>query len=161
MKKESSESLHMANRLKIKDLIRERNLTIRGVATEIGISEQGLQKQIRENSTKIETLEAIARVLKVPISEFFETSYQPGKNNFSEYSFANEITEVGAKAISDQLVRMMNDKLIAPYSLVEEKEKEIRNLNREIGKLEKTLEEKEKYIKLLSENKSEDNHSTK
>lgn len=62
----------MANLLIIKDLLKERNISIRDFSKEIGITEQGLQKLIRENSTKVETLELIANKLKVSISTFFE-----------------------------------------------------------------------------------------
>lgn len=41
---------------------------------------------------------------------------------------------------SRQLIQLMNEKLIAPYSMITEKEKEIERLNREIGRLEALLE---------------------
>lgn len=47
----------------------------------------------------------------------------------------------GADAFSRQIIQMMNEKLIAPYSLLVEKEKEIEKLNREIGKLQAELEQ--------------------
>lgn len=50
-----------------------------------------------------------------------------------------EIMHVGADAFSRQVVKMMNDKLIAPYGMLTEKEKEIEKLNREIGRLEAEL----------------------
>ena len=46
----------------------------------------------------------------------------------------------GADAFSRQLIQLMNEKLIAPYSMITEKEKEIERLNREIGRLEALLE---------------------
>ncbi len=61
----------MANLLIIKTLLKEQNISIRDFAKEIGITEQGLQKLIRENSTKVETLELIAKKLNVSISAFF------------------------------------------------------------------------------------------
>ena len=39
---------------------------------------------------------------------------------------------------------MMNEKLIAPYSMLIEKDKEIERLNREIGRLQARLEEGKK-----------------
>lgn len=39
-------------------------------------------------------------------------------------------------SLSDQLIELYNNKVLAPYSVVEEKEEEIRKLNREIGRLE-------------------------
>ena len=50
-----------------------------------------------------------------------------------------EMMHVGADAFSRQVVKMMNDKLIAPYGMLTEKEKEIEKLNREIGRLEAEL----------------------
>ena len=43
-------------------------------------------------------------------------------------------------SLSDQLIELYNQKVLAPYSIVEEKDEEIRKLNREIGKLESELE---------------------
>lgn len=57
---------------------------------------------------------------------------------------AKEILAVGADAFTRQIIEMMNDKLIAPYTLLEEKDKEIERLNREIGRLEALLEESKK-----------------
>lgn len=39
---------------------------------------------------------------------------------------------------------MMNEKLIAPYSMLIEKDKEIERLNREIGRLQAKIEEGKK-----------------
>lgn len=62
----------MARLYIIKDLIRKNGYTIKSFAEEINMSEQGLQKLIRENSTKVDTLERIANKLKVSVSVFFE-----------------------------------------------------------------------------------------
>lgn len=51
-----------------------------------------------------------------------------------------DILLAGADAFSRQVVQMMNDKLIAPYGMLSEKDKEIEKLNRKIGKLEAELE---------------------
>lgn len=53
---------------------------------------------------------------------------------------AKEFLFAGADAFSRQIIQMMNEKLIAPYSMVEEKDKEIERLNREIGRLTAELE---------------------
>ena len=42
--------------------------------------------------------------------------------------------------ITNNIEEIMNEKLIAPYSMITEKEKEIERLNREIGRLEALLE---------------------
>lgn len=46
----------------------------------------------------------------------------------------------GGEAFSSMIVRMMNEKQIAPYGLLADKDKEIAELNRQIGKLEALLE---------------------
>lgn len=66
----------MANLLKIKELLKERKMTIKSFSADIGMTEQGLQKLIRDNSTKIETLELIAEKLNVSISVFFDENIQ-------------------------------------------------------------------------------------
>jgi len=58
----------------------------------------------------------------------------------------------GADAFSRQIVKMMNDKLIAPYGLLIEKEKEIEKLNRYIGKLEQELDDAKKMDAQEGEN---------
>lgn len=55
----------------IKELAKQKNLTLDYIAKESGITSQGLYKMIRENSTRVDTLEKIAEVLDVPISCFF------------------------------------------------------------------------------------------
>lgn len=57
---------------------------------------------------------------------------------------AKDLLFAGADAFSRQIIQMMNDKLIAPYSMLVEKDKEIERLNREIGRLEARLEEGKK-----------------
>ena len=57
---------------------------------------------------------------------------------------AKDLLFAGADAFSRQIIHMMNEKLFAPYSMIEEKDKEIERLNREIGKLEAQLEQREK-----------------
>lgn len=129
----------MANLLRIKEIIREKKLSLRDVAAKVGITEQGLQKLIRENSTKVETLETIAKVLGVSASEFFS---EPGIH----IPIANplEFVKMGADVFAEQLNAMVKKKILAPYSFVEEKDKEIERLNREIGRLQTLLEMEKK-----------------
>lgn len=55
-----------------------------------------------------------------------------------------EFIGAGAEAFSRQVVKMMNDKLIAPYGMLLEKDKEIERLNRQIGRLEAIIENMKK-----------------
>lgn len=62
----------MANLHRIKEIILKKNLSIKEVSRDVGITEQALLKIIRENSTKIETLEKIAMKLNVSPKIFFD-----------------------------------------------------------------------------------------
>lgn len=66
----------MANLLKIKTIAEEKNIPLKDIAEYIGITQTGLSKIIRENSTKTTTLEKIAVKLKVSVSTFFEDEEQ-------------------------------------------------------------------------------------
>lgn len=85
----------MANLAKIKVLLREKNITIRDFSGAIGLTEQGLQKLIRENNTRVDTLEQIARTLKTPIQEFFDP----------ELCCQNTIVET--KVSNEELIRII------------------------------------------------------
>lgn len=67
-----------------------------------------------------------------------------GEGNEGTQQTANEESaryiSVEDKTFSTMLVDMMNTKQIAPYGLLEEKDREIAELNRQIGKLEALLE---------------------
>ncbi len=67
-----------------------------------------------------------------------------GEGNEETQQTANEegtrCISVEDKTFSIMLVDMMNTKQIAPYGLLEEKDREIAELNRQIGKLEALLE---------------------
>lgn len=62
----------MANLLKIKELARVQNISLKQLAEDVGISEQALHQLMRKNTTAIATLEAIAAKLGVSPSTFFE-----------------------------------------------------------------------------------------
>jgi transcriptional regulator with XRE-family HTH domain len=57
--------------LRIKELIKERGLTMQEFADRLGIARVNLTKTINGNPTK-DTLEKIASALNVPITELFE-----------------------------------------------------------------------------------------
>jgi len=57
--------------LRIKDVIKEKGLTVKEVAEKMSIQPPSLSRAINENTT-VETLERIASALKIPIAELFE-----------------------------------------------------------------------------------------
>lgn len=73
----------MANLLKIKELARLRNISLKQLAEDVGISEQALHQLMRKNTTAIATLEAIAAKLGVSPSAFFDDNVETGAVNQS------------------------------------------------------------------------------
>lgn len=55
----------------IKDILDERGITIKNFCSEIGMSESGLKRIIKHNSTRIQTVESIAKALNIPIGILF------------------------------------------------------------------------------------------
>ncbi|MDR0711620.1 MAG: helix-turn-helix domain-containing protein [Prevotellaceae bacterium] len=62
----------MVNLLKIKEIAKLKRITIRELAMAANITEQGLQRLIRTNSTTVETIDLIAKKLEVPVGVFFD-----------------------------------------------------------------------------------------
>lgn len=61
----------MANLQKIKELAREKGITLDALAQQANITPQAISKMFRDNSTKVSTLERIADVLGVSAAVFF------------------------------------------------------------------------------------------
>lgn len=64
----------MANLKLIKDIAEERGISIRRLSEQTGISLNQIHLMCRTNSTKIQTLESIAKALGVRVSVFFDES---------------------------------------------------------------------------------------
>ena len=63
----------MANLSIIRELCKEKNISLKKLGEAIGITTpQGVQRMINENSTTIDRLEKISKLLNVPIWRFFE-----------------------------------------------------------------------------------------
>lgn len=62
----------MLNLEKIKQLTAVKGMTMTELAKQLGMSIQALSRIIRENSTKVSTLEQIAEILDVPVTTFFD-----------------------------------------------------------------------------------------
>ena len=68
----------MANFLLIRDLCELKKITIRELASRIGKKDCSIQAMIRKGTTNTETIEAIAKVLEVPVGVFFDNIPIPG-----------------------------------------------------------------------------------
>lgn len=63
----------MLNLQKIKTLAKQKGIAQTEIAKQLGISSQAFSKILRENSTKVSTLERIAEILDVPVTTFFDS----------------------------------------------------------------------------------------
>lgn len=77
------------------------------------------------------------------ISRYY-SDISPKQNTVLKEVTPEDFMFAGADAFSRQVVKMMNDKLIAPYGMLVEKDKEIERLNRLIGRLQNEIEELKK-----------------
>jgi len=57
---------------RIRKLIDDNNLTVKGLAEKIGVSEPGLHNMLRTFDMKVSTLQKIADYFEVPITYFFD-----------------------------------------------------------------------------------------
>lgn len=71
----------MANFKLIRDISKEKGISIRLIANEIGIKEESLHHIIKNGSTNTTTLENIARVLGVPVGIFFNDFPSPSEES--------------------------------------------------------------------------------
>ena len=65
--------------MRIKEILKEKGMTSKGLALKLGMSETGLSLAIGENGNPpLKRLEQIADILGVSITELFETPHERG-----------------------------------------------------------------------------------
>lgn len=112
----------MANLFIIRDLSERKGITLRDIASKIGISEGGLQKIIANGRTNTSTLEDIAKTLEVSAGIFFD-NYKGGHNSIAQDGSAASIYGNAIVGESDK------DKEIAHLKeIIAEKERTIQIL---------------------------------
>lgn len=88
----------MVNLSKIKELAKDKDITIKSLAAQVGITEQGLHKMIKDNAASADTLDKIAQALDVSPIIFFQDS----KN--VDDSTNIEPKKIEAQNVSDALI---------------------------------------------------------
>jgi transcriptional regulator with XRE-family HTH domain len=80
----------MMNLEKIKDLCHERKISMRSLASDLGISEQALHGLIKRNSARKSTLTAICRYFGVDISYFVRRIHEKLQMEPDDYALIND-----------------------------------------------------------------------
>lgn len=124
----------MANLLIIKDLADRQNISLKDLAEELNMTPDGLQKMMKRNSTKTETLEKIAGILGVQAGIFFDG-----------YNSANQLINGDGNTAS-----IFGN--ITAEDMVN-KDKEIIHLKALLSEKERIIEEKERLIQILMSKK--------
>lgn len=79
--------------LRIKEIVKDKGLTIQTLAERMGINRVGLSNHINGNPS-VAILEKIASALEVPVQELFDKSNCNEPNGFLEYQ--NEIFKINS-----------------------------------------------------------------
>lgn len=138
----------MANLQLIKSLAEKRGMTITELAERVGVSEQQIHLMVRKNSTKIETLEKIAKVLGVSTSYFFddiitikEQYEQHGDHNLQAHHI-DEVKMVDKRGEAlctreDKICSsaVLDERVKALEALIAEKDERIKELKERIEEL--------------------------
>lgn len=124
----------MANLLIIKELADKKNISLKDLATELKITPDGLQKMMKRNSTTTETIEKIASILGVQAGIFFEG-----------YNSANQLINGNGNTASIFGNITAED--------MANKDKEISHLKELLAEKERVIEEKERTIQILMNQK--------
>lgn len=115
----------MANLLKIKDLAERQKISIRELADRVGLRENQIHVMCRTNSTKIDTLEKIAKALNVSVIEFFDEEQKAKVHTEGDFSPASDSGNVSVIVGSDAVLK---ERVKSLEALVAEKERLIQVL---------------------------------
>lgn len=133
----------MAKLFKIRDICNERKITLKELARQASITEHGLQRIIRENKARTDTLERIAKVVDVPVSYFFEDLkivYQSADTTTEDMenqamSVTPEFNKALGKAIKKVIHEFYKEELRSYKDEIFELKLRMRDLERENKKL--------------------------
>ena len=149
----------MAQLQHIKSIAQARQISIEQLAEKVGIKSQAIHLMVRTGSTRIETLEKIAEVLKVPCKIFFDDDFKiedfqrlviNGHHNpFSLYGSANIYEAARNEGIADNkaLIKTKND-------LIDSLQQQVTDLRSDKEALKETIADLRKRLKELDMNKN-------
>lgn len=117
-----------------------KDLDVKKIRERLGLTQDELAKQIGVSRNTIINYEkggVIPESKRTILGNLFKDGYIDNEENevIIKGATPETIAQLAQLTFSEQLVRMFQDKEIAPYSLVDEKEEEIARLNEEIARL--------------------------
>lgn len=118
----------------IKTLMLENKVTVRRMCKEIGVTESGFWKMLKNGSVKTSTLEKIAQVLEIPVTYFFEDAQQISKPPSQIQGHYNQVA---------------NGNNVKQHLSIGEYESEIIYLKEKIGDLKEIIKLKDEIISEL------------
>lgn len=123
---------------RVSDYCKRKNIAISRFEKEAGLS-NGYFNQVKKRPS-IDKIESIKRAYPDINEDWLLTG--EGDMLVSPSKADNCKAEIAkGEGISAAIVRMMNERQIAPYGMLADKDREIAELNRQIGRLEAQLEE--------------------
>ena len=148
----------MANLYKIKSLAEQKGISLRELASKVGISEQQIHLMCRVNSTKVNTLEKIANILQVPTSTFFDDQPATPQLKFQQNTGggpgyqAEEIKTIDNRIIYEDCKTAVLKREIAKQKVrIESQIKELSGKNETIESLHNQIEARDRHIVDLQE----------
>lgn len=149
----------MAQLQHIKSIAQARQISIEQLAEKVGIKSQAIHLMVRTGSTRIETLEKIAEVLKVPCKIFFDDDFKiedfqrlviNGHHNpFSLYGTANvyETARNEASADNEAIIKAKNELIASLQQQVSDLRSDKEELKESIADLRSRIKSLERSHK--------------
>lgn len=127
----------------IKEIAWQRNVSIKNLAEMVGLSENGLHRLIRDNNTKMDTIEKIAKSLDAPLEYFYDSeSVRGSKDGKIELDFNKDLLINQMKDHIDTLAGIIvntEDKVAEKAEEIKELTSQLENLKSDLSILFETL----------------------
>ena len=126
---------------KIKELCKEKGISIIELAARIDVSKQALYSNLKNNSTTILTLEKICNALGVSPNYFFDYDTKNPTSNSINLNYGSGIAQYSAGNIRTNQTVVSETKAASDAQSLE-----LENLRKELGYLQKQIIDKDEMI---------------
>lgn len=130
----------------VEKILTAKSKTKADLARFLEIEPNNVNRTIRNERIPLSKIESICEWIGISVIDAFRMSGYDDTPGV-EVNYVKTIEKASGTA-SDELLKMFANKEIAPYSVVEAKEKEIERLNREIGRLEAIIEKSDLEVQV-------------